>query len=214
VTTLLNERLLDILKLTMKFYFKRSATVLPVLVLMIACNSPVENTAGQDTNELKTETIDYTKSTVEKTETIVLKDISLTEKTMIEGKKLSNAKQLDNEQIKLLSIEAIDTGAPGNDCTYHIIDTLFAGSDLKVLLIGRAYTEENIIWAAVYDKNNDLIDNKQIYYDNSEGALSIGSEISKNAITVKTLNDYAETDAGKQKTEIYFLNEANKFTKK
>lgn len=196
----------------MNFYFTKPVIFLLASVIIISCNSTVESTTTQDIIQ-ETDTPKYETEPIATPAPVSLKDILIDENTMITGKKLFTSRQLNNEEIKLFSIETIDAGAPEDDCAYHIVDTLFSGNEVKIFLIGRVYTEENIIWALVYDKNNKLIDNKQVYYDNSEGAMGVQSAISNNSLTIKSVNDYGETDEEKERTEVYSLNESNKFVK-
>jgi hypothetical protein len=196
----------------MKFYFAKPVFFL-LIPAIVSCSSNVESTTTQDTIQVKNDSPKHETEGVATPAPVSLKDMSIDENTMITGRKLFTSRQLNNEEVKLFSIETIDTGAPEDDCTYHIVDTLFSGNDIKILLIGRVYTEENIIWALVYDKNNNLLDNKQVYYDNSEGAMSVQSSISNNSLTIKSINDYGATDEERERTEVYSLNELNRFVK-
>src|SRR5512132_4398393 len=123
----------------MKFYFAKPVFFL-VASVIVSCNSNVESTTTQDTIQVKSDSSTYETEPVATPAPISLKNMSIDENTIITGRKLFTSRQLNNEEVTLFSIETVDAGAPEDDCTYHIVDTLFLGDDIKILLIGRVYT--------------------------------------------------------------------------
>lgn len=143
-----------------------------------------------------------------------LRETILNEKTFITEKKLHNSTKIDPAAFRSLSVRAIDsTGGDENGFRYHIVDTLFLGQNVKVLLIGREYESENYAWIAVYDGNDKLLDHKTVYYDNAEGFMSVETTIKNNLISITTFNEYAEKDKEKKITETFLINENNKIVK-
>lgn len=65
-------------------------------------------------------------------------------------------------------------------------------NDIKLFFIERAYNEENIHWILVVNNENQIIDFLMTAYENSEGFLSIRSEIESDKIIIKEFNEYAE----------------------
>lgn len=63
--------------------------------------------------------------------------------------------------------------------------------DTRLLLIERAYIEENIHWLCLINENK-LTDWLMTAYDNSEGFLNIYSQIDTNMLKINTWNDFAE----------------------
>jgi hypothetical protein len=61
----------------------------------------------------------------------------------------------------------------------------------RLLLIERAYIEENIHWLCIINENK-ITDWLMTAYDNSEGFLNIYSHIDTDMLTIKTCNDFAE----------------------
>ncbi len=119
---------------------------------------------------------------------------------------------MDATDYRNFSIKKIDSSAGDeNGFIYHIVDTLFLKQGLIVLLIGREYISENIIWLAVYNEEHQLIDRKQVYYDNAEGFLSVETTIKNNELTINTKNDFDE--GNKNTTEKYWLTGAGKIIK-
>lgn len=157
------------------------------------------------TKEAKTETSLH--------ETVFLKETVLNPKTVIDNKRISAGRLLNAGEINRLSLKSIDSTASGTSFKYHLIDTLFSSPEIDIYLIGREYTEENILWVASYDKHPKLLDYLIVYYDNSEGFLSIGSVIKNNMISVSKQDEYADTTKEAARTDIYYFNEANKLVK-
>ena len=144
-------------------------------------------------------------------EAVVLKDIQIDAKTVTGG-----TSSLKESEISSLSIRSIDSAYmdAGGGFKYFVVDTLYQGASVKVLLIARQYAEENIAWATSYDQSSRLLDKLQVYYDNSEGNLLVTSSINDNVISVNTENIYSETpDAGNQK-QVYSISQSYKFVKK
>ena len=146
--------------------------------------------------------------------TISLENRVIDSKTLMEKKGLANARRLSASEFNVLSILSLDSEAGSAGYTFHLVDTLFKDAATKIYLLGRAYGEENICWLACYDENSNLLDFQKVYYDNSEGALSIESQIKDNRIIVTTINEYGETEAEKKKTDTFWFDESRKLVRK
>ena len=85
---------------------------------------------------------------------------------------------------------------------------------MKVVLMGREYSEENIIWMLVLDEKGNLTSSKELYYDNAEGFRSVNSEIKNNIITVTTSNDFAETTAEQKMKQVFMVSSEGKIVPK
>lgn len=190
--------------------FKKALLLLSnlILILVISCN---ENPAGKKNDIVVTDSAGTSEKTVMPDVPIVLKDVTLNEQTLISGKKLSSSPAIDPKFYAGLSMKAMDsTASAESSFKYHIIDTLFSRPGLNILLIGREYESENIIWIAVYDSHNRLLDKKMVYYDNAEGFLSVETVIKNNQVTITSYNEYAEGGSQKKTTAVFHFNQENK----
>lgn len=61
-----------------------------------------------------------------------------------------------------------------------------------ILIIERQYTEKNIHWTCIVNKDYEIIDYIQSAYNNAEGFLKIESEIDHDKIIVKQWNEFSE----------------------
>ena len=145
----------------MKRYWNTSIAIL--LLVMLGCNTERQEQTSESTDNVKQDSV-----VANIPEAVNLKEMEINTKTIIDSKILSGSKQLDRNQIRKLSIALIDSTAAGSGDAfkYHVLDTLFSGSKFKLLLIGREYPEENILWIASYDEPSTLLDCVQVYYDN------------------------------------------------
>lgn len=113
--------------------------------------------------------------------------------------KLHQLKVLSITEFKAYQIEAIDAFYDPL-YKYHFVDSVCVNSNGSLILIAREYDNENIIWLCKYDKNNKLIDTKQVYYDNAEGNFQIESKLISNILTLKT--DDVNEGKGQEKYKI------------
>ena len=189
----------------------RGACVLLLSCLLICCNTSSEKSINSDTVKSDSSIASNNPASADNpgsNDPIILKDIVL-EKNVPE--RLSKSKILSGQEMKSFSILTMDS-VEADEFKYHLFDTLFWAPQLKVILVGREYLEENIIWAACYDSNNNLTDHLRVYYDNSEGFSTVLSEVNNNLITVFDQPDEAN-DESKQKPSLYSLNHEGKFVK-
>ena len=189
----------------------RGACVLLLSCLFICCNTSSEKSINSDTVKNDSSIASNNPASADNpgsNDPIILKDIVL-EKNVPE--RLSKSKILSGEEMKSFSILTMDS-VVSDEFKYHLFYTLFWAPELKIILVGREYLEENIIWAACYDSNNNLTDHLRVYYDNSEGFSTVLSEVNNNLITVFDQPDEAN-DESKQKPSLYSLNHEGKFVK-
>ena len=188
-----------------------AACVLLLSCVLICCNTASEKSINSDSikNGRSIASNDsVTANNQTSNDPIILKHVML-EKNVPE--RLSKSKILSSGEMKSFSIRTMDSVA-ADEFKYHFFDTLFSAPELKIVLLGREYVEENIIWVASYDSNNNLTDHLQVYYDNSEGFSTVLSEINNTLITVFDQPDEGDGDS-KQKPSLYSLNHEGKFIK-
>lgn len=112
---------------------------------------------------------------------------------LINNNRLNTSRICSPAEIKSLSINKIDSaGTESKDFKYHLIDTVFNSPAGSILLIGREWPSENIVWLASYDISRKLIDKQEVYYDNAEGFLAIESRISNKELSITTTNEFDE----------------------
>ena len=147
---------------------------------------------------------------------ILLTELVIDNKTVTSNSKFFKSKVLNENDRNRLSIKLIDSTASGSEeiFKYHLVDTLFSNSVVTIILIGREYIEENIVWIVSYDANIGVVDRLMVYYDNSEGSMQIGSIIKKDQIQVIRSNDYGETEEEAKKVELYQFDKNNRLVKK
>lgn len=180
---------------------------------MIRCSIEKDKKQATERSKQDQDTVKQGKNEISLPQTVTLKETLINSKTIIDNKKISASIILNDREITRLALKSIDSAASDAGFKYHLIDTLFSGPQINIYLIGREYTEENILWVASYDQNSKLIDRLMVYYDNAEGFLSIGSVIKNNRISVHTQNEYAATTNEADKSEAYYFNQANKLIK-
>lgn len=61
--------------------------------------------------------------------------------------------------------------------SYYVLEELNWGYPFRSFLICEDYDSESAIWLANYDKDYNLIDALEVYYDNAEGAWTTTSKI-------------------------------------
>jgi hypothetical protein len=180
-----------------------------LLLVISACNSPEgKHYPGTATAHRDTLAMQQTITPPEIKDSVHLRDIELSEKTVSTKKYRS---KLDRAAQKKYSIRQLDT-LESDGFNYYIYDSLYTGKKLKVLLISRTWPEENIIWIALYDDSMQLTGFEQVYYDNSEGALSIETSIKNDRIKITTDNSYEE-NANSKKTMSWYIDPVNKLVK-
>ena len=147
---------------------------------------------------------------------IFLTEMVIDNKTVTPNSKFFKSKVLNENDRNRLSLKLIDSTASGSEGVfkYHLVDTLFSNSAITIILIGREYIEENILWLVSYDANLDVVDRLMVYYDNSEGSMQIGSIIKGDQIQVIRSNDYGETEGEAKKAELYQFDKNNRLVKK
>jgi len=193
----------------MTFCLRTAPAIILLSCFIVACNNTTEekNAAASTADTSFKPPILVTLKTT-------LKETLLNEKTVIANKRLAAAPAMNTETCKTLSVKVIDSTATSEShFNYKILDTLFAGPTVKILLIGREYESENIIWMAVYDLQNKLLDHRTVYYDNAEGFMSVETIIKNDQLNITTYNEYAEQENEKKRTEVFHLNEDNKIVK-
>ena len=132
-----------------------------------------------------------------------LKPKSLTAETLIASGTMARSKLLNQNQLAALSLKTMDKGfAP--TLRYHLIDTLYKDNSYYILLLGQWYDYENKAWVASYAAPHQLIDFKQVFYDNAEGFLSVETEIKNNLLTITTFNEYEEGATKKRVEKLKF----------
>jgi len=190
----------------MRSYFLFFAT----FITMSACNSNTskETVAPVEQKDTTTKASGQPVTVVEK-DSIMLQNVELNEKTVLNKKNIS---ALDRSLQKKYSIRKLDS-LESDGFKYFIYDTLYSGKETTVLLISRKWPEENIVWLVIYDAAMNLMDQKQVYYDNSEGYLAIETSISNNQVKITTDNIYEES-ANTKKTVTWFIDANNKLVKK
>lgn len=189
----------------MRPYFLFFAT----LITMSACNSTTSKETAATVVQKDTTVKSGQPVTVVKKDSIMLKNVELNEKTVLNKKNIS---ALDKSLQKKYSIRKLDS-LESDGFKYFIYDTLYSGKETTVLLISRKWPEENIVWLVIYDAAMNLMDQKQVYYDNSEGYLAIETSISNNQVKITTDNIYEES-ANTKKTVSWFIDANNKLVKK
>lgn len=106
-----------------------------------------------------------------------LKAFQLTIVKLLDQNKLAESPKLDSNGRAIYKIEQID--AFYDDAyVYHLIDTLLQEPNRQLILIGREYINENIVWMCSY-LNGKLVYSKQVYYDNAEGNYLLESKLEK-----------------------------------
>ena len=144
-------------------------------------------------------TVGYTKATPH------LKEMEISGNNLFTGRRIFLSKSAQ----KMLSIDKIDSVETGD---YYIIDTLsfIQQPHTLILLLARKYPEENVAWIAVYHQDK-LTDSKEVYYDNAEGFLQVGSIIKADRIHISTINEFDENNMHKK--EIFVIDENMRFRK-
>jgi len=180
-----------------------------ILVSMSACNSNTSKETVAPVVQKDTTVKSGQPVTVVEKDSIMLKNVELNEKTVLNKKNIS---ALDKSLQKKYSIRKLDS-LESDGFNYFIYDTLYSGKKTTALLISRKWPEENIVWLVIYDAAMNLMDQKQVYYDNSEGYLAIETSISNNKVKITTDNIYEES-ADTKKTVSWFIDANNKLVKK
>lgn len=81
----------------------------------------------------------------------------------------------DKEIYKLESFTRLKDGE--EQFSYYVLEELNWGYSFRSFLIYEEYDSESAIWLANYDRDYNLIDVLEVYYENAEGAWTITSKI-------------------------------------
>lgn len=114
----------------------------------------------------------------------MIKPFSLTFTNLIENDRLNKLPILDQKQITEYAVEtAIDENF-ANDYKYHLIDKVLDTPTRKMYLIAREYENENTVWLCLFDKNQRMLNAKEVYYDNAEGNYQVEAILKKDTLTL------------------------------
>ncbi len=128
----------------------------------------------------------------------MIKPFSLTFSNLIENNRLNKLPVLTKNEIEEYSVEtAIDENF-ANDYKYHLIDKVLDTPTRKMYLIAREYENENAVWLCLFDKNQRMLNAKEVYYDNAEGNYQVEAVLKKDTLTLFM----ADINDGKYK-EVY-----------
>ena len=128
----------------------------------------------------------------------MIKPFSLTFSNLIENNRLNKLPVLTKNEIEVYSVEtAIDENF-ANDYKYHLIDKVLDTPTRKMYLIAREYENENAVWLCLFDKNQRMLNAKEVYYDNAEGNYQVEAVLKKDTLTLFM----ADINDGKYK-EVY-----------
>lgn len=113
-----------------------------------------------------------------------------------------NKKLADKSLFKLNAFTRLKDGQ--DQFTYYILKELNFGDSFKSFLIYEDYESESAVWLANYDKDYNLIDAIEVYYDNAEGAWSTTSKIyeKQHLVEVTKNNIYETPETIKQEVKI------------
>lgn len=114
----------------------------------------------------------------------MIKPFSLTFTNLIENNRLNKLPVLTKNEIEEYSVEtAIDENF-ANDYKYHLIDKVLDTPTHKMYLIAREYENENAVWLCLFDKNQRMLNAKEVYYDNAEGNYQVEAILKKDTLTL------------------------------
>ena len=203
----------------MKFYtlFRIPKLMLALVcaITIYSCNTnPDKISEQQVADSIPKTSVVESASFSNKPDSVNLKNMLLNEKEVIAKRLLSESQLLENDAKAQKDLSLIDSIPDKKRFKYHLFDTLFLNKTMKVVLMGREYSEENIIWMLVLDEKGNLTSSKELYYDNAEGFRSVNSEIKNNIITVTTSNDFAETTAEQKMKQVFMVSSEGKIVPK
>jgi hypothetical protein len=113
-----------------------------------------------------------------------IKPFSLTFTNLIESNRLNKLPVLTKNEIENYSIgTAVDENF-ANDYKYHLIDKVLDTPTHKMYLIAREYENENAVWLCLFDKNQRMLNAKEVYYDNAEGNYQVEAILKKDTLTL------------------------------
>lgn len=113
-----------------------------------------------------------------------IKPFSLTFTNLIENNRLNKLPVLTKNEIENYSVgTAIDENF-ANDYKYHLIDKVLDTPTHKMYLIAREYENENAVWLCLFDKNQRMLNAKEVYYDNAEGNYQVEAILKKDTLTL------------------------------
>ena len=136
----------------------------------------------------------------------MIKPFSLTFSNLIENNRLNKLPVLTKNEIEEYSVEtAIDENF-ANDYKYHLIDKVLDTPTRKMYLIAREYENENAVWLCLFDKNQRMLNAKEVYYDNAEGNYQVEAVLKKDTLTLFM----ADINDGKYK-EVYSFDKSYKW---
>lgn len=113
-----------------------------------------------------------------------------------------NKRIADKDLFKLNAFTRLKDGQ--DQFTYYILKELNFGDSFKSFLIYEDYESESAVWLANYDKDYNLIDAIEIYYDNAEGAWTTTSKIYQNQhlVELSQYDAYANPETSVKKIRI------------
>lgn len=136
----------------------------------------------------------------------VLKSFHLSAVRLLDQQLLSQARLLNKEGMAAHKIEEIDAFMD-DAFRYHLLDTVLSEKSRQLILIGREYENENIVWLCHF-QNGKLAYAKEVYYDNAEGNYLLESKLEKQILVLMS-DDINEG----RKTERFRFNEKLEWVK-
>lgn len=177
----------------MNRFFSISLLVCISLIIFCGCNTGTAVKAPEKPGNKPDTSVGKPPDSIPPLINIPLIDADFNSAKLITNNRLSTSPICSPIEIKSLSINKIDSaGTENKDFKYHLIDTVFNSRAGFILLIGREWPSENIVWLASYDISQKLIDKQEVYYDNAEGFLAIESRISNKELSITTTNEFDE----------------------
>lgn len=113
-----------------------------------------------------------------------IKPFSLTFTNLIENNRLNKLPILTKNEITEYSVETAVDENFANDYKYHLIDKVLDTPTRKMYLIAREYENENTVWLCLFDKNQQMLNAKEVYYDNAEGNYQVEAIFKKDTLTL------------------------------
>ncbi|MBL7764569.1 MAG: hypothetical protein JNJ58_00615 [Chitinophagaceae bacterium] len=143
---------------------------------------------------------------------VVLEEQIINEESMIVNHRLEESTKIDRDSSGKAGFALPERAGPASaEYQYYIVDTLHHSPEANILLIGRSYAYENVIWLCIYNKHKQLTEHREVYYDNTEGMLEVASEIRNNKIHIYTANEFEV--GNKKDTVIYRIDREYKLVK-
>lgn len=171
--------------------------VFPVFVLLLVFGcKPVEEQKKPVEPSKEVAKVAPKETTIRASAKPRIKPFSLTFANLIENNQLNKLPVLAKNEIENYSIgTAVDENF-ANDYKYHLIDKVLDTPTHKMYLIAREYENENAVWLCLFDKNQRILNTKEIYYDNAEGNYQVEAVLKKDTLTLfmSDINDGKYTE--------------------